>query len=108
MTREIPLATPGEILALDWLEPLSITQDALAEAIDVPVRHINEIVKGERSISADMAVRFGAFFGTNPQSWMDLQTHYDTELAKESIGAEKLDEIRQHAPLCRSRAIGRP
>lgn len=97
MSREIPLATPGEILALDWLEPMGISQYALAKAIDVPARRINEIVKGDRSITADTAVRLGAFFGTDPQSWMNLQTHYDTELAKEKIGAEKIEEIRQHA-----------
>ncbi|MGH8782540.1 HigA family addiction module antitoxin [Paraburkholderia sp.] len=97
MAREIPLATPGEILALDWLEPMGITQYALAKAIDVPARRINEIVKGERSITADTAVRLGAYFGTDPQSWMNLQTHFDTEMAKEKIGEEKIAEIKQHA-----------
>jgi len=97
MTREIALATPGEILALDWLEPMGITQYALAKAIGVPARRINEIVKGERSITADTAVRLGAFFDTDPQSWMNLQTHYDTDMAKEKIGVEKIEEIRHHA-----------
>ncbi|KWO62572.1 HigA family addiction module antitoxin [Burkholderia territorii] len=97
MTREVPLATPGEILALDWLEPMGISQYALAKAIDVPARRINEIVKGERAISADTAVRLGAFFGTDPQSWMNLQTHYDTEIAREKIGEAKLEAIRHHA-----------
>ncbi|MFM0291125.1 HigA family addiction module antitoxin [Paraburkholderia megapolitana] len=97
MARDIQLATPGEILALDWLEPMGISQYALAKAIEVPARRINEIVKSERSITADTAVRLGAFFGTDPQSWMNLQTHYDTEIAKEKIGAEKLEEIKRHA-----------
>ena len=97
MTRKIPLATPGEILASDWLEPMGISQYALAKAIGVPARRINEIVKGERSITADTAVRLGAFFGTDPQSGMNLQTHYDAEMAKKKIGAEKIKEIRQHA-----------
>lgn len=97
MARQIPLATPGEILAVDWLEPLGITQYALAKAIDVPARRINEIVKGERSITADTAVRLGAYFGTDPQSWMNLQTHFDTEMAKEKIGEDKLAAIKQHA-----------
>jgi len=72
-------------------------QYALAKAIGVPARRINEIVKGERSITADTAVRLGAFFGTDPQSGMNLQTHYDAEMAKKKIGAEKIKEIRQHA-----------
>jgi addiction module HigA family antidote len=97
MTREIELATPWEILALDWLEPMGITQYALAKAIGVPARRINEIVKGERAITADTAVRLAAFFDTDPQSWMNLQTHYDTEMAKEKIGAERIEEIRHHA-----------
>jgi addiction module HigA family antidote len=95
MTREVPLATPGEILAEDWLEPMGISQYALAKAISVPARRINEIVKGSRSITADTAVRLGAFFGVDPQSWMNLQTHYDTELAKEKIGDDALREIRE-------------
>ncbi|MDN7754079.1 HigA family addiction module antitoxin [Burkholderia gladioli] len=97
MTREVPLATPGEILAEDWLEPLGITQYALAKAISVPPRRINEIVKGERAITADTAVRLGAYFNVDPQSWMNLQTHYDTEMAKERIGGDALREIREHA-----------
>ncbi|WP_407059279.1 HigA family addiction module antitoxin (plasmid) [Ralstonia syzygii subsp. celebesensis] len=96
MTRQVPLATPGEILAMDWLEPLSLSQYALAKAIDVPPRRINEIVKGERAITADTAVRLGAYFGTDPQSWMNLQTHYDTELAKQKIGEEVLHKIEHH------------
>lgn len=97
MTRQVPLATPGEILLHDWLEPMGISQYALAKAIDVPARRINEIVKGERAISADTAVRLGIFFGTSAQSWMNLQTHYDTETAREKIGAPKLAEIQSHA-----------
>jgi len=96
MACEVPLATPGEILQLDWLEPLGISQYALAKAIDVPARRINAIVKGDRSITADTAVRLGAFFGTDPQSWMSLQTHYDTEMAKEKIGADKPEAIQRH------------
>lgn len=97
MAREVPLATPGEILALEWLEPMGISQYALAKAIDVPPRRINEIIKHGRAITADTAVRLGAFFGVDPQSWMNLQTHYDTEIAKERIGAEMIAQIRRHA-----------
>jgi len=99
MAREVPLATPGAVLQLDWLDTLVISQYTLAKAIDVPPRRINEIVKGGRAITADTAVRLGAFFGTDPQSWMNLQTHFDTEMAKEKIGEKKLESIRQHAVL---------
>ena len=97
MPREVPLSTPGEILLEEWLAPMGLSQYALAKAIGVPPRRINEIVKGQRAITADTAVRLAAFFGTDAQSWMSLQTHYDTELAKERIGAEFLAEIRRHA-----------
>lgn len=66
MARDIPLATPGEILAQDWLEPLGLSQYALAKAIGVPPRRIHDIVKGERAITADTAVRLAAYFHTDP------------------------------------------
>ena len=97
MPREVPLSTPGEILLEEWLTPMGLTQYALAKAIGVPPRRINEIVKGQRAITADTAVRLAAYFGTDAQSWMNLQAHYDTELAKDRIGAQFLAAIRQHA-----------
>jgi len=95
MARQIPLATPGEILAEDWLKPMGVSQYALAKAIGVPARRINEIVHGKRAITADTAVRLAAFFGTDAQSWMNLQTYYDTERAREALG-DALLQIRQH------------
>ncbi len=59
--REVPLVHPGEILLEDWLIPLNISQYALAKAINVPPRRINEIVQGKRSITADTALRLAAF-----------------------------------------------
>ena len=72
MKRDIPLAHPGEILLEDWLKPMGISQYALAKAINVPPRRINEIVKGMRGITADTALRLGAFFGVQAQSWVNL------------------------------------
>ena len=87
MAREVPLAHPGMILLEDWLKPLGISQYALAQGIGVSPRRINEIVKGIRGITVDTALRFSAFFGTDAQSWINLQTHYDTEQARESMAA---------------------
>jgi len=95
MTRQVPPVTPGRILADDWLTPLGISQYALAKAIGVPARRINEIVLGKRAITADTAVRLAAFFGTDAQSWMNLQTRYDTELAREQLS----DVLRTIKPL---------
>ncbi|QND83793.1 HigA family addiction module antidote protein [Chromobacterium vaccinii] len=93
--REVPLAHPGEILELDWLKPMDITQYALAKAIEVPPRRINEIVKGQRAITPDTALRLGAFFGVEPEFWINLQSHYDMEQAKDKM-SEVLDRIKLH------------
>ena len=92
MPREIPLSHPGIILLEDWLKPMGISQYALAKAIDVPARRINEIVKGLRGITVDTALRLGAYFGTDAQSWINLQTHFDTENAREAM-ADVLSRI---------------
>ncbi len=81
----LPPTHPGIILLEDWLKPMSISQYALAKAIGVPPRRINEIVHGLRGITVDTALRLAAFFGTDAQSWVNLQTHYDTELAREAM-----------------------
>jgi antitoxin HigA-1 len=94
MTRRVPLVHSGVILAEDWLKPLGLSQYALAKAIDVPPRRINEIVKGLRGITVDTALRLGAFFGTDAQSWVNLQTHFDTGCARELM-AETIGKIRR-------------
>lgn len=86
--REIALSHPGEILLEEWLIPLEISQYALAKAISVPPRRINEIVKGKRAITPDTAVRLAAFFGTDAQSWLNLQSHYDAETVKQTLQSE--------------------
>ena len=72
MAREIPLAHPGEILLEEWLNPLGISQYALAKAISVPPRRINEIVKGKRAITSDTALRLAAYLGTEAQLAISL------------------------------------
>ena len=69
---------------------MEISQYRLAKGIGVPPRRINEIVQGKRSITADTALRLGKFFGMEAQFWMNLQSHYDLEVAKDAI-AGKLD-----------------
>lgn len=80
------MAPPGEILQEDFLVPMGISQYRIAKAIGVPARRINEIVKGQRGITADTALRLAAFFGTDAQSWINLQTEYDLRQAmKETL-----------------------
>jgi addiction module HigA family antidote len=69
--------TPGEILLEDYLKPMDISQNALARAIGVSPRSINEIVLARRSISAEMSIKLGAFFRQSPQFWFNIQTTCD-------------------------------
>ncbi len=84
---------PGEVLLEDFMKPLAITQYALAKAINVPARRINEIVHGNRAITADTALRLGKYFDVNPQSWMNLQSHYDLEVTKQNLGDKLANEV---------------
>lgn len=76
----------------DFIEDFGITQNKLAVSIGVPPRRINEIVHGKRAITADTALRLGKYFGTSAQFWLNLQTHYDLELA-ENRAAEQIAAI---------------
>ena len=73
---------PGEILLEEFLKPMDISQYRLAQEIHVPPRRINEIVHGDRAITADTALRLAEFFGTTSGFWMNLQTHYDLAVAE--------------------------
>lgn len=76
---------PGEVLMDDFIGPLGITQHRLAIAIAVPPRRINEIVHGQRRITADTALRLARYFATSDQFWINLQSHYDLEVAADAI-----------------------
>ena len=69
--------TPGEILLEEYLKPMGISQNAMARAIGVSPRAINEIVHGRRSITPTMSIRFGAFFGQSDQFWHGIQVECD-------------------------------
>ena len=81
---------PGEILLEDFMKPLGLSQYALAKAISVPPRRINEIVHGKRGITADTALRLGRYFRVDAQSWLNLQSHYDLEKTSLDL-ADRLD-----------------
>ena len=73
---------PGEILRHEFLDPLDMSATALAEQIDVPANRITEIIRGRRDVTADTALRLGAFFDTTPEFWMNLQTAHDLSKAQ--------------------------
>jgi len=79
---------PGEILEKEFLEALNITQYRLALDVGVPPRRVNEIVHGLRGITADTALRFGHYFGTSPQFWMNLQARFDLQVEEDRIGSK--------------------
>jgi addiction module HigA family antidote len=68
---------PGEMLAEEFLKPLGLSVNALAMALRVPATRIGAIVKGERSVTADTALRLARFFGTSPEFWINLQAMHD-------------------------------
>src|SRR5215831_5616575 len=95
MTADTVMAPvhPGEILLEEFLGPLSLSQYQLAKEIGVPARRINEIVHGQRRITADTALRLARFFGTSERFWLNLQARYDLEIEKDRLG-DTLDEIK--------------
>lgn len=92
-TRDLPPVHPGEILLEDFLLPLNITRYRLAKSIGVPQRRIDEICAGNRSITVDTALRLAQFFGTDAQSWLNLQTHYDLECAEPDLSMRIKQEV---------------
>jgi antitoxin HigA-1 len=83
MSRKIGNIHPGEILQEEFLVPLHLSQYRISKDIKVPPRRINEIVHGKRAITADTALRLSKYFGTSPQFWLNLQSHYDLEKEKD-------------------------
>ena len=84
--------TPGDVLMHEFLEPLNITKNKAATEIGVTASRIGEIVNGTRAITADTALRLSKLFGTTPEFWMNLQTSFDLEIARDQF-EDELDNI---------------
>jgi addiction module HigA family antidote len=84
--HKLPGIHPGEILLEEFLVPMGISRSALAGAVGVPPRRINEIVLGKRAITADTALGLAHYFGTSEQFWMALQAAFDLEEARNRLG----------------------
>ena len=84
---------PGE----EFLHPLGMSVNALAMALRVPATRIGAIVKGERSVTADTALRLARFFGTSPEFWMNLQAMYDLTKARRDSGGKIQRDVRPRA-----------
>ncbi len=83
--KRIPPTHPGEILRQDFLAPMGISVYALANAIKVPRSRINDVVLARRAVTADTALRIARYFATTAEFWVNLQAHYDFEVAKTTL-----------------------
>ena len=87
---------PGEILNLEFIEPLEITAYRLSKDLNIPQTRISEIIKGNRRITADTALRLSKYFGNSAKFWLGLQDDFDIEQEKENK-KDELNEIKQYA-----------
>lgn len=94
--QALPNPSPGEILMEEFLRPLALSQTALARALGVPPRRINEIVLGKRSVTADTDLRLTRYFGLTPGFFLGLQADHDLMARRREIGAE-IDAITPRA-----------
>ena len=86
-----PIA-PGEILRTEFLEPLSISQDQLAQATGLPIRYVSDIVRGQRAISVAAALRLSKALGVDDRFWINIQIDYDVEVVR-ALRAEDLSRV---------------
>ena len=87
---------PGEILMEEFLKPFGISQYKLAKDITVPARRINEIVHGNRAVTADTALRLSRYFNLSERFWLNLQARYDIEVQKDKLNGRIETEVRVH------------
>lgn len=93
MTPNRITSHPGEILKEEFLVPLGLSAHALSLALRVPANRIGAILKGERSVTADTALRLSRFFGSTPEFWMNLQAMHDLTKAKAELGDTVAREV---------------
>jgi addiction module HigA family antidote len=88
---------PGAILKHEFLEPLGVSSYRLAKDISVPINRVAAIVAGRRAITADTALRFARYFGTDAQSWINLQARYDLAVTRRAAGKRIDREVKPRA-----------
>lgn len=97
MAKKLPNVDSGKVLAEEFLAAIGLSQNALARALAVPPRHINEIVLAKRAISADTALRLARYFGTTAEFWMALQAAFELEAANAALGRVLVDSTHPRA-----------
>lgn len=88
---------PGEVLREEFVVPLGMSARALAAALGVPPNRVTEIMRGERDVTADTAIRLGRYFGTDPRFWLNLQTAHDLSKAAQRHNYSKIAPRRSAA-----------
>jgi addiction module HigA family antidote len=104
LRRALKLSPPGKILREEYMKPVGLSPRALANALHVPLEKVIPVLESKRGISAEMAVLLSVYFGTTDTYWINLQAHYDLEVAKEQM-REHVARIIPHA---RAKTVGRP
>jgi len=89
--KKIPIIHPGEILLEEFLIPMEITQYRLSKDLNIPQTRVSQIIKGNRRITADTALRLSKYFGNSPKFWLGLQDDYDLEQFNNKL----VDELSQ-------------
>src|SRR5271167_3710977 len=92
--KDFASVTPGEMLKEEFLAEYELSQNQLAKAIGISPNRIAEIVNNRRRITADTAIRLSLYFGNSPEFWMNLQTHYDLEMAQRNLDAKDIKRIK--------------
>jgi len=96
-TEKLTSVHPGEILLEDLIKQLGVSQYRLCKDISVQPRSINQIVRGERSITAETALRLSRYFGTSDRSWLNLQSRYDIDAEKDWLGDRLVSQVNEFA-----------
>ena len=97
MKERLPPVHPGEVLLEDFMKPLGLSRYRVAKDIGVPTLRISQIVRGQRSITADTALRLARYFGTSAAVWLRLQARYDLEIAEMQL-AERIEREVKELP----------
>jgi len=86
--KKLPPIHPGEILSEEFLKPLGMSMNKLADELHVPANRITQIVEGRRSITGETALRLARYFGPSAEFWLGMQKDYDLQLARDEFEAE--------------------
>ncbi len=95
-TKKLEPIHPGQIIFEEFLEPMGISQQQLAEDISVSTQSINNIIQSKQVITADIALRLGRYFGMSAKFWLNLQGHYDLDVAQETLSNRLAQEVKPY------------